>query len=147
MKSGKPCRRRRPDPGSHFRDHNLADLHRWINQYYQRESQTFAYRTASLAEEWLEENYLQDPFFLWVDFFDPHEPWDPPEYLVRKYDDSGYDGPPLIHPELRPGGCLHGCGTVQPARPLLGRGLRGRPQRGTHPAKESTTSTSSTSPS
>ena len=85
-------------PGSHFRDHNLADLHRWINQYYQRESQTFAYRTASLAEEWLEENYLQDPFFLWVDFFDPHEPWDPPEYLVRKYDDSGYDGPPLIHP-------------------------------------------------
>lgn len=85
-------------PGSHFRDHNLADLHRWINQYYQLESQTFAYRTASLAEEWLEENYLQDPFFLWVDFFDPHEPWDPPEYLVRKYDDSGYDGPPLIHP-------------------------------------------------
>ena len=46
--------------------------------------------------QWLEENHLAAPFFLWVDFFDPHEPWDPPEYLVRKYDPD-YDGEPMLH--------------------------------------------------
>ena len=84
--------------GSGFMGRNLPDLHRWTNQYFERESETFAYRTANKVEEWLEENYLHDSFFLWVDFFDPHEPWDPPEYLVRKYDQSGYNGPPMIHP-------------------------------------------------
>ena len=29
--------------------------------------------------------------------FDPHEPWDPPEYMVRRYDPH-YDGPPMLHP-------------------------------------------------
>ncbi len=84
--------------GRGFMGRNLPDLHRWTNQYFERESETFAYRTANKAEEWLEENYRHEKFFLWVDFFDPHEPWDPPEYLVRKYDRSGYDGPPMIHP-------------------------------------------------
>jgi arylsulfatase A-like enzyme len=46
---------------------------------------------------WLEDNYRAGPFFLWVDFFDPHEPWDPPEYLVRRYDPD-YQGTPMIHP-------------------------------------------------
>ena len=46
---------------------------------------------------WLEENHRSGPFFLWVDFFDPHEPWDPPEYLVKRYDPD-YTGPPMLHP-------------------------------------------------
>lgn len=32
------------------------------------------------------------PFFLTVDSFDPHEPWDPPEEYVKLYSD-GHDGP------------------------------------------------------
>lgn len=84
--------------GNGFMGRNLPDLHRWTNQYFEREAETFAYRTASKAEEWLEENYKHESFFLWVDFFDPHEPWDPPEYLVRKFDRSNYGGPPMIHP-------------------------------------------------
>jgi arylsulfatase A-like enzyme len=47
--------------------------------------------------QWLEENHRAGPWFLWVDFFDPHEPWDPPEYLVRRYDPE-YVGTPMIHP-------------------------------------------------
>jgi arylsulfatase A-like enzyme len=47
--------------------------------------------------EWLEENYQFHPFFLWIDFFDPHEPWDVPEYMVRRYDPD-YAGPPMLHP-------------------------------------------------
>jgi arylsulfatase A-like enzyme len=82
---------------SHFRGRNLPDLARWTNQLWYREEDRFAPRTARLAVEWLEENYEFEPFFLWVDFFDPHEPWDPPEYMVRRYDPE-YDGPPMIHP-------------------------------------------------
>ncbi|MDE0007601.1 MAG: sulfatase-like hydrolase/transferase, partial [Gammaproteobacteria bacterium] len=44
----------------------------------------------------MEENHVGTPFFLWVDFFDPHEPWDPPEYMVRRYQPD-YDGEPMLH--------------------------------------------------
>ena len=34
----------------------------------------------------------EQPFFLVVDAYDPHEPWDPPEKYVEMYSD-GYEGP------------------------------------------------------
>jgi len=82
---------------NHFLGRNLIDLHTWTNRRWYREVDRFAPRTSELAVEWLEENYRHSPFFLWVDFFDPHEPWDPPEYMVRRYDPD-YDGPPMLHP-------------------------------------------------
>ncbi len=83
--------------GRHFQGANLPDLSRWINPDWGHEMDCFAPRTANLAMRWLEECHQFDPLFLWVDFFDPHEPWDPPEYLVRRYDPD-YDGCPMIHP-------------------------------------------------
>ena len=84
------------------RDHTLSAVHRWNNGLFQHEEDTFAARTSRLARRWLEENYRSaQPFFLWVDFFDPHEPWDPPEYLVRLYDPD-YDGVPMVHPNYGP---------------------------------------------
>jgi arylsulfatase A-like enzyme len=80
-----------------FRGFNLVDMHRWTNRGYRAEADTFAARTGNLACHWLEENSASGPFFLWVDFFDPHEPWDPPEYMVRRYDPD-YRGPPMMHP-------------------------------------------------
>jgi arylsulfatase A-like enzyme len=41
-------------------------------------------RTFHLAEQYLERLY-GDRFFLLVDTWDPHEPWDPPEWYVRPY--------------------------------------------------------------
>lgn len=38
------------------------------------------------------------PFFLSVDSFDPHEPWDPPQPYVYLYDDPDFDGPEPISP-------------------------------------------------
>ncbi len=81
----------------HFMQHKLVDIHRWINHDWTCEEDRFPPRTAGLAIEWLEENYKYHPFFLWVDFFDPHEPWDPPEDMVRRYDPD-YDGTPMLHP-------------------------------------------------
>lgn len=80
-----------------YRGHTLVNQHRWVNRYYQYESDVFSARTAQTTTRWLEENNTAKPFFLWVDLFDPHEPWDPPEYMVRRYDPD-YDGPPMLHP-------------------------------------------------
>ena len=81
---------------------NLATLHTWTNRDWAWEEDRFCVRTARTVSRWLEENHDAAPFLLWVDFFDVHEPWDPPEYLVRRYDSSGYGGPPQIHPNYGP---------------------------------------------
>ena len=41
--------------------------------------------------DWPERNAGHDNFFLWVDSFDPHEPWDPPQHYVDMYDPD-FDG-------------------------------------------------------
>ncbi len=84
-----------------YRGHTLVNQHRWVNRYFRYESQVFSAQTAQTAVRWLEENSTANPFFLWVDLFDPHEPWDPPEYLVRRYDPH-YEGPPMLHPNYGP---------------------------------------------
>ena len=38
------------------------------------------------ATHWLEENQDAEKFLLVIDSFDPHEPWDPPDYYRRLYD-------------------------------------------------------------
>ncbi len=57
-------------------------------------------RLARLAGEWAAANTGQQPLFLWVDSFDPHEPWTPPAQFDR-FTDPGYRGKKLILP---PGG-------------------------------------------
>jgi arylsulfatase A-like enzyme len=45
------------------------------------------------ASQFLLDNARREKFFLWVDCFDPHEPWDAPPELMRMYDRTpGYDG-------------------------------------------------------
>ena len=61
-------------------------------------------RTMRAAHRWLERHYRDAaPFFLWVDTFDPHEPWDPPEHYIDLYD-RGYDGDRLVEPAYEPAG-------------------------------------------
>jgi arylsulfatase A-like enzyme len=43
-------------------------------------------RTFALADRFLRDNRGNQPFFLWVDSFDPHEPWDPPTRYADAYD-------------------------------------------------------------
>ena len=44
------------------------------------------------ASEFLEVAESGKPFFLVVDSYDPHEPWDPPEEYLELYADGAYDG-------------------------------------------------------
>jgi arylsulfatase A-like enzyme len=51
------------------------------------ESEYFVAKTMTSAAKWLELNYNQHKkFFLHVDTFDPHEPWDPPRWYIEMYD-------------------------------------------------------------
>lgn len=55
-------------------------------------------RTMASAARWLDENAgKHERFFLFVDEFDPHEPFDTPDEYIRLYDPD-WDGPPLIWP-------------------------------------------------
>jgi arylsulfatase A-like enzyme len=94
-----PDAKTRPHP--RYKGHTLVNQHRWTNRYQRYEADSFSSKTAGTAVRWLEENCEAESFFLWVDFFDPHEPWDPPEYLVRRYDPD-YVGTPMLHPNYGP---------------------------------------------
>jgi len=51
------------------------------------EEDYFVAQTMNAAARWLELNYdKHEKFFLHIDTFDPHEPWDPPEWYVDMYD-------------------------------------------------------------
>ena len=56
------------------------------------EEDWFAPKVFINAMETLEEARRSEPYFLVVDCFDPHEPWDPPEQYVDLYDPDGYEG-------------------------------------------------------
>ena len=61
------------------------------------EDEYCAPRVMKAAADWLERNAGHDGFFLWVDSFDPHEPWDPPQSYVDLYDPD-YDGISVFWP-------------------------------------------------
>jgi len=64
------------------------------------EEDYFVAMTMREAARWLERN-RRAKFFLYVDTFDPHEPWDPPEWYVELYD-PGYEGEKVIYPRYAP---------------------------------------------
>ena len=77
--------------GTHYLHHrrNASD--------WQYESDTFTARTMSAAMRWLEKNSKLEEFFLYVDAFDPHEPWDAPQWYVDRYDPN-YSGDIVDYP-------------------------------------------------
>ena len=85
------------------KDHMPADL--WHERYddtmrtymmntqnFQSEDDYFCAQTASSAIDWLEQNSSNSPFMLWIEMFDPHEPWDAPARFQKMYrDDYGFE--------------------------------------------------------
>lgn len=63
-----------------------------VNRAHRKtEEDWFAPGTYSMAIRWLQRNYTRDDFFLYLDTFDPHEPWDPPQWYEDMYD-PGFKG-------------------------------------------------------
>ena len=63
-----------------FLNQYLANRKRW-KQY----GDSIVEQTAKNGIRWLKENHDQGPFYLHIEAFDPHEPWDPPAHFLEKY--------------------------------------------------------------
>jgi len=75
----------------------MRRLH-YLNTHFRRsERDTFVAQTMSAAADWLEGNYKHENFLLYVDPFDPHEPWDAPEYYLKLYEKE-YHGDNVDYP-------------------------------------------------
>ena len=68
------------------RGHESRDIRAW----WRLEADRNAPQTITKAMDWLERHYKED-FFLYIDTWDPHEPWDAPPYYTERYW-PGYDG-------------------------------------------------------
>ncbi len=62
------------------------------------ENDYFPAQTVGESMRWLEDNRDAENFMLWIELFDPHEPWDPPKKYYDMYADRNYDGPNIIGP-------------------------------------------------
>ncbi len=75
----------------HIRGSELQPRHSTLVQYLlnmrdrRSEDDYLCARVFRAASEWLRDNATNQPFLLWVDSFDPHEPWDPPARYADEY--------------------------------------------------------------
>jgi len=67
----------------------------------QSEADWFVSRNMLTAIAWLRRTHAAGKFLLYIDNFDPHEPWDPPRSYVDLYD-PGYTGQEVIYPRYSP---------------------------------------------
>ena len=78
-------------------EHAVLLAYLFNNRWRTNEENWTSARVFRAAMDWLDDNHRDTPFFLWVESFDPHEPWDPPrEYANRYYPDLGERGKEYI---------------------------------------------------
>lgn len=76
---------------SHANGRSGAAFKKFLNQYtanrkrWLQHGDSIVEQTAKSSIRWLKENHDQGPFYLHVEVFDPHEPWDPPQHFLEKY--------------------------------------------------------------
>ena len=87
-----PC-----DPAKLRQPEKLVVPHLRNNRNRTHEREWHDPQTIQAAIDWLEENYRHERFFLYLDLFGIHEPWDPPQHYVDMYD-PGYVGKKVILP-------------------------------------------------
>jgi arylsulfatase A-like enzyme len=63
-----------------FLNQYTANRKRWLEH-----GESIVEQTAKSSIRWLKENHDQGPFYLHVEVFDSHEPWDPPQHFLEQY--------------------------------------------------------------
>ena len=88
-------------PAQPYKIKSPSSLASYLRNHYgrQHERQCCVARTFSAAIEWLETNYTHESFFLYLDMWDPHEPFDCPGYDYGLYADPNYDGDRMMYPQ------------------------------------------------
>ena len=87
-----------PGGGKFTWDQQATHEFRNYRHMHREEDQCVA-RVMSAACEWLDHNAGHEKFFLWIDSFDPHEPWDPPQHYVDMYDPD-FEGEKISWPSF-----------------------------------------------
>ena len=89
------------DAGHVFGGIAYAELNRYLRnvELMNGEEETLQAQVFRKAMTWLDENQDTDNFFLVIDSFKPHEPWLPPRWCSRMYEDAEYTGTEIIRPE------------------------------------------------
>ncbi len=64
---------------------------------WKQQGESLSQIVADQAIQWLRGNFDQKPFYLHVEMFDSHEPWDPPQRFLEKYWKGSYT-PSFIEP-------------------------------------------------
>jgi len=86
-----------------FLNQYTANRKRWLE-----DGNSLVEQTARKAIAWLKENHQEGPFFLHVEAFDPHEPWDPPREFLEKYlkqpGEQSWPEPPYSNIKVPPDG-------------------------------------------
>ena len=79
-------------------DYTMHEVTNYLRQrqFWRGEKDRYCTKTFSKAIQYLEECDRAKQFYLWIDSFDPHEPWDPPS--VYKYDENGNYDPDMKCP-------------------------------------------------
>jgi arylsulfatase A-like enzyme len=82
-------------PKQHMPEHLWNENYdRLMRQYlmntqdWQTEEDYFCAESFRAGMRWLERNVKNKPFMLWIDTFDPHEPWDAPKRFQEMYYDN-----------------------------------------------------------
>ncbi len=76
--------------------YGIVPMHLANTAHVKSEEDTSTARTFQWAMRFLEDNKSGQPFYLLVDCFDPHEPWEAPEKYYSMYGDPGYAGRRLV---------------------------------------------------
>lgn len=62
------------------------------SQNWEKDDDYMAGQTVTASIDWLGRNAANKPFMLWIEMFDPHEPWDAPKRFQKMYrEDYGYE--------------------------------------------------------
>lgn len=77
----------KPHPSDPSHGSRLEQYFKNISRFdWKDEKDHFVARVSAEAVRWIDEESDNGDFFLWVDSFDPHEPWDPPEPYWSMYE-------------------------------------------------------------
>ena len=89
-------------PAPEYRETPRIKPHLRNTEYVRKsEADWFSPQVFAHAIRWIQHNASHEDFFLMIDSFDPHEPWDPPRYYTDLYDDPDYHGYEYVAPSYR----------------------------------------------
>jgi arylsulfatase A-like enzyme len=77
---------RRAAGGREVSDDSWLVRHMALRSKWQSDADTLVGQTMRGAADWVRAYTLDKPFYLHVECFDPHEPWDPPAEYARAYE-------------------------------------------------------------